>query len=399
MIGSAAPEGSIATGLARDIALFDQRGCLSIQAIYTAGDAIGLAEALAEELSTAARELPPGPLDPVAVAGVQQIRMEAALRGLYSPELPIDVGTVVVEPRPEFQPSPGLRTVRIHPVEDLAKLPEILAPWSGQVQGAALAGDDAWRLQPAARVSRRQSVRRPRPPSSSRRHLAQRRHPSVRGTDRASPRLALRVEAPSALRRAVFEGLGVEESVVLPAGLWGLAGRQWSTERPGADSQTGREVPLSRIWPHTEALSARGCARRAPPRGTTLAGTLGSGRFKTSCTSALHRLLEHSRPGVPRSAVADPGEPSKAGSTQPSASTPKPSKTSRRNAGCLNPGRVGGQLCPLTKRLLIASSGTRQPLPEMRPASLPSTNTTPVGTASMPIRPASLSPAMPGGRP
>ncbi|MGB5513387.1 MAG: acyl-CoA reductase [Thermoanaerobaculia bacterium] len=148
VIGSAAPEGSIATGLARDIALFDQRGCLSIQASYTAGDAIGLAEALAEELSTAVRELPPGPLDPVAVAGVQQIRMEAALRGLYSPELPIDIGTVVIEPRPEFQPSPGLRTVRIHPVEDLAKLPEILAPWSGQMQGAALAGDDAWRLRP-----------------------------------------------------------------------------------------------------------------------------------------------------------------------------------------------------------------------------------------------------------
>jgi len=147
-VGSEVQESSIAAGLAWDIALFDQRGCLSIQAIFTAGDAISLARTLAAELSTRARVLPPGPPDPVAVAGVQQIRMEAALRGLYRAELPLEIGTVLVETQPEFQPSPGLRTVRIHPLEDLAELPEILVPWSGRLQGAALAGRDAWRLQP-----------------------------------------------------------------------------------------------------------------------------------------------------------------------------------------------------------------------------------------------------------
>lgn len=147
VIGSETPEGSIVKGLSRDITLFDQRGCLSIQAIYTEGDAIGLAQALADALSTAAQEIPPGPPDPVVVARAQQIRMEAALRGLYSADLPLDVGSVVVEPRPEFEPSPGLRTVRIHPLKNLVNLPEILAPWSGQIQGAALAGENAWRLQ------------------------------------------------------------------------------------------------------------------------------------------------------------------------------------------------------------------------------------------------------------
>ncbi len=147
-VGSEVQESSIAAGLAWDIALFDQRGCLSIQAIFTAGDAVSLARALAAELSARARVLPPGPPDPVAVAGVQQIRMEAALRGLYRAELPLEIGSVLVEPQPEFQPSPGLRTVRIHPLEDLAELPEILVPWSGRLQGAALAGRDAWRLQP-----------------------------------------------------------------------------------------------------------------------------------------------------------------------------------------------------------------------------------------------------------
>jgi len=146
-ISSEVRASSVAEGLARDIVLFDQRGCLSIQAIYTEGDAVGLTRALAAALSTAALEIPPGPPDPVVVAGVQQIRMEAAFRGLYTADIPIEVGSIVVEPQPGFQPSPGLRTIRIHPVERLGELPEILALWAGRLQGAALAGDGAWRLQ------------------------------------------------------------------------------------------------------------------------------------------------------------------------------------------------------------------------------------------------------------
>jgi hypothetical protein len=138
---------SVVEGLARDIALFDQRGCLSIQAIYTQGDRASLADLLANALIRQAKEWPQGRLDPVAAAGVQQIRSEASLRGLIVPDTPLGVGTVVVEPQIDFRPSPGLRTVRIHPIEDLGKLPEILMDWSGQLQGAALAGDLAWGLR------------------------------------------------------------------------------------------------------------------------------------------------------------------------------------------------------------------------------------------------------------
>jgi hypothetical protein len=145
---SAAPA-TVAAGLARDIALFDQRGCLSIQAIFTAGDAAALARITAEELQVLSRTWPPGRLDPVAAAGVQQVRTEAALRGLFVPDMPLAAGTVVIEPEARFQPSPGLRTVRIHPIENLNDLPEILVGWSGQLQGAALAGEAAWRLQPS----------------------------------------------------------------------------------------------------------------------------------------------------------------------------------------------------------------------------------------------------------
>ncbi len=63
-------------------------------------------------------------------------------------ELPLRAGTVVVEPEPRFQPSPGLRTVRIHSLRNLSELPELLCEWSGQLQGAALAGEAAWSLQP-----------------------------------------------------------------------------------------------------------------------------------------------------------------------------------------------------------------------------------------------------------
>jgi len=136
-------------GLARDIALFDQRGCLSVAAVYAAGDPEELARRLAEELRELARRWPPGPADPAALAAVQQARLEAEMRGLWRADIPVLEGTVLVDPDPAFRPSPGLRTVRVHPLPDLGRLPEILSPWRGRLQGAALAGEEAWRLAPA----------------------------------------------------------------------------------------------------------------------------------------------------------------------------------------------------------------------------------------------------------
>lgn len=139
-------------GLARDVALFDQRGCLSVAAVYVAGDSGKLAERLEEALANLVGRWPPGPADSVALSGVQQVRLEAEMRGLWRSKPGsggIGAGTILVEPIPEFRPSPGLRTVRIHPLADLNRLPEILAPWRGKLQGAALAGEGAWNLVPA----------------------------------------------------------------------------------------------------------------------------------------------------------------------------------------------------------------------------------------------------------
>lgn len=135
-----------AEGLARDVALFDQRGCLSVAAVYTAGDAEALAARLTEALADFARRWPPGPPARPVLAAAQHLRLEAEMRGLRVSSLSVRHGTVVVDPRPDFQPSPGLRTVRIHPVADLSRLPDLLGSWRGRLQGAALAGKEAWAL-------------------------------------------------------------------------------------------------------------------------------------------------------------------------------------------------------------------------------------------------------------
>jgi hypothetical protein len=149
VVAAAADLRAAAEGLARDVALFDQRGCLSVVAVYTDGDPQALAGRLARELAELGERWPPGPRDRFLSAAVQHLRLDAEMRGLWHSELPLREGTVIVEPRPALKASPGLRTVRVHPLTALARLPEILAPWQGKLQGAALAGEEAWALEPA----------------------------------------------------------------------------------------------------------------------------------------------------------------------------------------------------------------------------------------------------------
>lgn len=151
ILGEHADAREAAEGIARDVALFDQRGCLSIAAVYTAGDAEALAGRLEQALLGFARRWPPGPASRTESAAVQHLRLEAEMRGLRMATLSLQAGTVIVDPEPSFRPSPGLRTVRIHPLRDLDRLPGILEPWRGRLQGAALAGREAWALAPRLR--------------------------------------------------------------------------------------------------------------------------------------------------------------------------------------------------------------------------------------------------------
>lgn len=146
VVGEGVDPRDAAEGIARDVALFDQRGCLSVAAVYTAGDAEALADELGRALADLARRWPPGPAPRPVQAAVQHVRLEAEMRALLRSGLPLAAGTVVLDPDPSFRPSPGLRTVRVHPLGDLTRLPDLLKPWRGRLQGAALAGEDAWRL-------------------------------------------------------------------------------------------------------------------------------------------------------------------------------------------------------------------------------------------------------------
>ncbi|HKI05209.1 MAG TPA: acyl-CoA reductase [Thermoanaerobaculia bacterium] len=148
VIGSGVEPREAAEGLARDIALFDQRGCLSVAAVYTAGDAAALAERLSAALLDFARRWPPGSAARTVMAAVQHQRLEAEMHGLWQSSLPLRDGTVIVDPDPTLRLSPGLRTVRVHPLEDLARLPGLLEPWRGRLQGVAMVGEDALGLEP-----------------------------------------------------------------------------------------------------------------------------------------------------------------------------------------------------------------------------------------------------------
>ncbi|HET9768453.1 MAG TPA: acyl-CoA reductase [Thermoanaerobaculia bacterium] len=143
---------SAARGVARDVALFDQRGCLSVQAAFVEGDAVracAFGVALARALGEIAAVLPPGPIDAGLAAAVQQLRGEAELRGALAGTLPLASGTILLEPTAAaLTPSPGLRTVRVYPLATLAELALRLASWEPLLQGAALAGKAAWELAP-----------------------------------------------------------------------------------------------------------------------------------------------------------------------------------------------------------------------------------------------------------
>ncbi|MDX1996207.1 MAG: aldehyde dehydrogenase family protein [Thermoanaerobaculia bacterium] len=142
---------AVAAGLARDVALFDQRGCLSVSTVFVEQVvAAPLAVALARALDELAVRWPLGRLEPATRAAIHSLRSTADLAGWFRPELPVTAGTVVVVPAGQpFGPGPGGRTVCVQPVASVGAALGGLEPWRGKLQGAALAGGRAWALGPA----------------------------------------------------------------------------------------------------------------------------------------------------------------------------------------------------------------------------------------------------------
>jgi acyl-CoA reductase-like NAD-dependent aldehyde dehydrogenase len=133
-----------ATALALDVALHDQRGCLSPHAVYveTGGDVSprDFADHLADALGEIARSLPRGEVGIEERAAVRACADEVEfLPGgivLDSAE-----GKVLYDELTTFRPTAGLRTIRVHPLDDVRTLPEILP--IGTIECVGLAGLDA----------------------------------------------------------------------------------------------------------------------------------------------------------------------------------------------------------------------------------------------------------------
>lgn len=138
--------GGLAAGAARDVATFDQSGCVAPHVIYVERGGrvapLELAERIAAALEALATEMPRGALSAGDAASIHQLRAQAEMRGA---EVLASIGstewTVIVETRAEFEPSPLHRVIQVRPVEDLDVAVSALARVGRRLQTVAVAVD------------------------------------------------------------------------------------------------------------------------------------------------------------------------------------------------------------------------------------------------------------------
>jgi len=141
---------AVAEALARDIALWDQLGCLSPLAIYLVGPEAArqtpaFGEALADALQNLHRSLPRGEAPLEAASAIQQEREEARIRGAGGDAVTVFESsgtdwTVIGESDAQWRPAPLHRFVRVHPVPRVDDLGEALRPIVRNLSSVALAG-------------------------------------------------------------------------------------------------------------------------------------------------------------------------------------------------------------------------------------------------------------------
>jgi len=138
-----------AEGIALDVALWDQQGCLSPLAVYVVGRSDTapdrLAECLARALADLERRLPRGKPDAAAGAAFLYECDSAELRAAAGGRVTLLGGAaqhfaVVREADAAPRPAPLQRFVRVHPVADARELRAALRPLAPHLAGVALAG-------------------------------------------------------------------------------------------------------------------------------------------------------------------------------------------------------------------------------------------------------------------
>jgi acyl-CoA reductase LuxC len=132
-----------AAGIARDVAMFDQQGCLSVQTVFVlggAGDARGAAHELAGACAHVENELPAGARSMAQAAAVQRVRAQYEFRpgaDIWASPASTAWTVVLAAPNP-LPPTVGVRTVFVCPVQDAAELGRILRPKRHVIQAIGL---------------------------------------------------------------------------------------------------------------------------------------------------------------------------------------------------------------------------------------------------------------------
>jgi len=137
-----------ADGLALDVALWDQLGCLSPVSVHAIGDARGVdrvAETLAVALSDIESRLPRGRIEPAIAAAISSARAEAEMRAATGGGVAVLASsgtqwTVVRERDAALRVTPLHRFVRVHPAADVDAALAAIAPRSRSLAGVALDG-------------------------------------------------------------------------------------------------------------------------------------------------------------------------------------------------------------------------------------------------------------------
>ncbi len=147
-----------AAELARDVALWDQLGCLSPLAVYVPRECVStFGAALAQALSNLEKVLPRGSIDARSAASIAAERSEAELRAAAGHATQVLAGpgtswTVVCEASAAVRAAPLHRFVRVFPVDDADALLEAFRPYASHLAGVAMAGFGAEEIALAQRV-------------------------------------------------------------------------------------------------------------------------------------------------------------------------------------------------------------------------------------------------------
>jgi hypothetical protein len=142
----------VAEPLARDVALFEQLGCLSLHHVFVVNPdgraARDLAIRMAEALERLAVSMPPARIPVRDAAEIRGMRERARWRAIAGEPVELFEGrglewTLVFEAKADsFRVSPGFRTVHVTAVRDLAEFRDRIGNMSGRIEAMAVAGHD-----------------------------------------------------------------------------------------------------------------------------------------------------------------------------------------------------------------------------------------------------------------